>query len=217
MLVKQQKVAFVVENTSTPAPGTIRPGGRTSRVRAAVLDATLGVLAEHGYAGLSIERIAEQSGVNRSTIYRRWQNKQAVLATAVEEMLADVFPIPATGSIDKDLRLFGRAVVDLLTNDSPRVAGAVHALFSDAARETPIAELKRNLFARRYQMAANMVDSAIKRGELTAGVEVRELVGMVAAPIYYRKLVTEEPLDYAVADRAAATALIAVRAGACRR
>ena len=207
----------MIKNTFTAAPGTLRPGGRTSRVRSAVLDATLCVLAERGYAELSIERIAEQSGVNKSTIYRRWQTKEAVLADAVEDMVADVFPIPATDSIDDDLRSFGRSLVDLLTNDSPRVAGVVRALFSDAAREPQIAELRRNLFASRYREGASMVDAATTRGELPADVDVRELVGMVAAPIYYRKLVTEEPLDHAVADRAAATALIAVRAGACRR
>jgi AcrR family transcriptional regulator len=207
----------MVEGASLAAPGTVRPGGRTSRVRAAVLDATLSVLAELGYAGLSIERIAERSEVNRATIYRRWQTKEAVLAAAIDDMMADVFPIPASGSVDTVLRSFGRRLVDFLTNDSLRVAGVVRALFSDAAREPLIAELKRNFFASRYQEAASMVDAAIKRGELPTDVDVRELVGLVAAPIYYRKLVTEEPLDYAVADEAAATALIAVRAGACRR
>ena len=94
--------------------------------------------------------------------------------------------------------------------------GTERALFSDAAREPLVAELKRNLFASRYQDAASMVDAAIERGELAADVDVREFVGLVMAPIYYRRLVTEEPLDYALANQAAATALIAVRAGACR-
>lgn len=62
-------------------------------------------------------------------------------------MAAELFPIPATGSIDEDLRLFGRLLVDWLTNDSPTVAGMVRALFSDAAHEPQIAELKRNFFA----------------------------------------------------------------------
>ena len=55
------------------------------------------------------------------------------------------------------------------------------------------------------------------RRTLPADIDAREFVGLVAAPIYYRHLVTEEQLDYAVSDRAAVTALVAVRAGACRR
>ncbi|MGD1172287.1 TetR/AcrR family transcriptional regulator [Mycobacterium seoulense] len=198
------------------APGTARPGGRTSRVRAAVLDAALAVLAESGYTGLTMERIAERSKVNKSTIYRRWQSKEAVLAAALDEVASHEFPIPATGSIDGDLRTFGSGLVDFLTSDSPAVAGIVRALFSDAAQEPLIADLKREFFANRYEGAATMVDAAIARGELPADVDVRELVGLVAAPIYYRKLVTEEPLDHAVADRAVTTALAAVRAGLCR-
>jgi AcrR family transcriptional regulator len=207
----------MAERGPTPAPGTKRPGGRTTRVRSAVFDATLGVLGDLGYAGLSIERVAERSGVNKSTIYRRWQTKEALLAAAIDEIASDVFPIPATGFIDDDLRTFGRLLVDFLTDASPEVAGVSRALFSDASREQLIAELKRDFFASRYQEAVSMVDAAIKHGALPADVDVREFVGLVAAPIYYRSLVTEEPLDYAVADRAAETALVAVRAGACRR
>jgi AcrR family transcriptional regulator len=202
---------------STASPGSIRPGGRTLRVGSAVFEATLSVLAEQGYSGLSIERIAERSGVNKTTIYRRWQNKEAVLAAALDNKAADVFPIPSTESIADDLRAFGRALADFLTDDSPSIAGVQRALFSDAAQEPLIAELKRNFFARRHEAAASMVDAAIDRGELPGDVDSRELVGLVASQLYYRRLATGETIDYAVADRAAATALIAVQAGACRR
>jgi hypothetical protein len=46
---------------------------------------------------------------------------------AFDDMAAELFPIPATGSIDEDLRLFGRLLVDWLTNDSPTVAGLQRA------------------------------------------------------------------------------------------
>lgn len=202
---------------ATASPGSIRPGGRTMRVQAAVFDATLSVLAESGYSGLSIERIAERSGVNKTTIYRRWQAKDALVAAALDENAAEVFPIPATESIADDLRAFGRGLADFLTDDSPSIAGVQRALFSDAAREPLIAELKRSFFARRHEAAASMVDAAIDRGELPGDIDSRELVGLVAAQLYYRKLATGETIDHAVADRAAATALVAAQAGACRR
>jgi AcrR family transcriptional regulator len=207
----------MTESASDAVPGTTRPGGRTSRVRSAVFEAALAVLGDLGYVGLSIERIAERSGVNKTTIYRRWQTKEAVLAAALDEMASAGFPMPITGSIDDDLRAFGRGIVDFLTDDSPSTAALVRALFSDAAREQLIAELRRDFFAHRYRDAAKMVDAAIEQGTLPADVDAREFVGLVAAPIYYRHLVTEETLDYAVSDRAALTALTAVRAGACRR
>ncbi|MFE3058555.1 TetR/AcrR family transcriptional regulator [Nocardia sp. NPDC059239] len=199
------------------APGTVRAGGRTGKVRAAVLDAALRELAEHGYAALSVDRIAERSGVHKTTIYRRWQTKESVLAAAVADLVEGLFPIPRTGAVESDLRQFGRALVDLLTSDDPSVAGAIRTLFSDAANDPRIADLKRDLYAGRYRAAETIVTAAVDRGELPGDTDVRELIGLVTAPLYYRFLVTGEPLTYAVSDRAAATALIAVRAGACRK
>ncbi|MEU4828600.1 TetR family transcriptional regulator, partial [Actinomadura sp. NPDC023710] len=55
------------------ATGAVRPGGRTARTRAAVLAATQGELEEAGYAGLTLEKVAERSGVHLATLYRRWR------------------------------------------------------------------------------------------------------------------------------------------------
>uniref|UniRef100_UPI000B1D4F1A TetR/AcrR family transcriptional regulator n=1 Tax=Streptomyces atriruber TaxID=545121 RepID=UPI000B1D4F1A len=57
---------------ASPAPGTRRPGGRTARTRAAVRDAVLSGLADHGYPGLTVEYVADHSGVHKTTLYRRW-------------------------------------------------------------------------------------------------------------------------------------------------
>jgi AcrR family transcriptional regulator len=198
-------------------PGTIRPGGRTSRVRDAVLDATLQTLADSGYAGLSIERVAERSGVHKSTIYRRWQTKETMLAEAVRELAAQMLPIPSTGAIESDLESLARSVVDVLCSENPLVAGVVRALFADAAYEPQIAELKRNLYNARHEAAAAIIEAAVGRGELPPDTDARDLVGLVVAPIYYRKLVTGDPVDHSLAARAAHNALTAARAGACRQ
>src|SRR5215204_176225 len=60
-----------------------RPGGRTARTRAAVLDATVAELAEHGHAALTVEAVAARAGVNKTTLYRRWGGKDGLLADAV--------------------------------------------------------------------------------------------------------------------------------------
>jgi AcrR family transcriptional regulator len=185
-------------------------------VRTAVFSATLLELAENGYVALSVERIADRAGVHKTTVYRRWRTKDALLAVAIAALVGDLFPMPSYESIAEDLRSLGRSLVDLLTSDVPTVQGAVRALFFDAANVAQIAELKRHLYAQRYQQAESFVSAAIDRGELPSDTDTRELVGLVMASIYYRKLVTNEPIDHRVSDCAAATALAAIRAGACR-
>jgi AcrR family transcriptional regulator len=192
--------------------GTVRAGGRTARVRAAVFEAAFLELGARGYGAASIEDIAARAGVHKTTIYRRWETKDKLLAAALRDLVDVKVLTPDTGSIETDLREFARWIVDVLTGDVG--VAAVSVLFSDAGRLPEIAEIKRELFVERHKLAAPMVERAIKRGELPVGTDSRELIGLAAAPIYYRLLVTSEPINSAVADRAAVAALAAARAGA---
>src|SRR5438046_812736 len=59
-----------------------RPGGRSAAVRRRVLDAALAQLVQHGYDSLSVDVVAERSGVHRTTVYRRWRDVGGLLAPA---------------------------------------------------------------------------------------------------------------------------------------
>ena len=68
--------------------GNVRPGGRTARTRAAVLAAVVGELAEHGWDQVSVESVAQRAGVHKTTVYRRWGDKNT-LVTDVLTAAAD--------------------------------------------------------------------------------------------------------------------------------
>ncbi|MER2224302.1 MAG: TetR/AcrR family transcriptional regulator [Rhodococcus sp. (in: high G+C Gram-positive bacteria)] len=194
--------------TSTPQ----RPGGRSARVREAVLAATAAELSERGFAAMTIEDIAARSGVHKTTIYRRWSTLSQLVADAAVEISATTVPIPDTGSIESDLREMARSIVALVTSES---GGAlVAALFSDAVRTPEVARLKREFYSARYELADIVVRRAVERGEISEKVSAADLLAAVAAPIYYRLLVADLPVDRSVADRAAAGALAAAHAGA---
>ncbi|MCD2107222.1 TetR/AcrR family transcriptional regulator [Rhodococcus erythropolis] len=194
--------------TSTPQ----RPGGRSARVREAVLAATAAELSERGFAAMTIEDIAARSGVHKTTIYRRWSTLSQLVADAAVEISATTVPIPDTGSIESDLREMARSIVALVTSES---GGAlVAALFSDAVRTPEVARLKREFYSARYELADIVVRRAVERGEISEKISAADLLAAVAAPIYYRLLVADLPVDRSVADRAAAGALAAAHAGA---
>ena len=96
------------------APGTLRPGGRTARTRAAVLAAVTGELIEHGYAGASVERVAARAGIAKTTIYRRWGGLDGLLADLMAGYAAQQIPVPDQGDLGSDLRALARAVVAAL-------------------------------------------------------------------------------------------------------
>jgi AcrR family transcriptional regulator len=189
-----------------------RPGGRSARVRAAVRAATLGELAEKGYTALTVEGVATRSGVHKTTVYRRWGGVDGLIADALEMASEEPWPIPDTGSAAGDLRALAHLVLTGFTDpaDAP-----VSTAFIAAAMQSPAAaEALRGFFESRHDQAARIVNRAVARGELPVGTDPVEVVRAAVAPLYYRLFVSREPVDAAVADRAADAVLAAARAGA---
>jgi AcrR family transcriptional regulator len=196
---------------SAPA-GRARPAARGPKVRAAVLAATLTELTENGYTALTVDNVALRAGVHKTTIYRRWKDRESLVADAVTDLAATKVPFPDTGRIDTDLRRLARSFVTFLNSPAGRAVAA--AALSDASRIPEIADAKRRFFEDRFRQAQPVISGAIARGELPAATDPAELVRTLVAPIYLRLLVTAEPIDTTTADNAAKVALAAARAGA---
>src|SRR5262249_42882867 len=80
--------------TTREAPGRARPGGRSARVRAAVLAATLELLAERGYEQMELPEVARRAGVNVTTVYRRWGSKARLAREGRLERASPTLPAP---------------------------------------------------------------------------------------------------------------------------
>jgi AcrR family transcriptional regulator len=187
-----------------------RPGGRTARIRAAALEATVSALIEHGYDGLTMERIADRAGVNKTTLYRRWGSRTGLVVDAVESYAAAQADVPDTGDIDEDLRRWARSIYTMLTGT---VSGAlVRAIFS-AGDTAELRHLRRRFWLSRVVLVRPLVERAIIRGQLPPGTDTDEVIRHVGAPLYYRLLVLAEPLSVESADLAAAVTATAAKAG----
>lgn len=196
----------------TASPGQAQPIGRGPKVRAAVLAATLAELADAGYAALTMEGVAQRAGVHKTTVYRRWKDREALVVDAMTDRAAAQAPIPDTHDIETDLRALARSLVDLLVTDPADHAG-IAVMGADVVRIPELAEVKRSFYADRYRRAEPIITGAIERGQLPAGTVPSAVLKTLIAPIYLRFLVTAEPLDEAAADEAAHIALAAARAG----
>jgi len=194
-------------STSTKA----RPGGRTARTREAVYAATLGELAARGYTQTSVEAIAVRAGVHKTTVYRRWRTKDQLVAEALAHAATERTEVADTGDIDADLRTLARAVVATITSQDG--LATVRALVAEAPASPELGEVLRSFWASRRAHIGPIIIAAIERGQLPPATSPSELMKYVAAPLYYQLLLTDEPLRDASADRAAAAALAAARAG----
>ncbi|AKH83156.1 TetR family transcriptional regulator [Streptomyces sp. CNQ-509] len=195
-----------------PDPGTLRPGGRTARVRAAVLRATGDALAEQGFAHLDLADVARRAEVGKTTVYRRWGSATGLVADLLAEMAEQSVPRTETGTLLGDLRANARLVLGTLTD--PRQGALFRAVIAAATCDDRAAAALHRFYAIRIAEWAPCVEQAVARGELPAGTDPHEVIRAVSAPLYYRLLASGDPLDPAAADRAAEAAAVAAREGA---
>ncbi|MGW5265269.1 TetR/AcrR family transcriptional regulator [Microbispora sp. NPDC004025] len=190
------------------------PVGRGAKVRAAVHSATLAELVDKGYAALTVENVAQRAGVHKTTVYRRWKDRESLLVDALAEHMAMDIPVPDTGAIETDLGALARSLVQAFTGATGQAVLA--AMFTGAAHLPEIAAARRHVFEDRLVRAEPVVTRAVERGELPADTDPAELLKTLAAPIYLRLLVTADPVDETTADLAVHVTLAAARAGALR-
>jgi len=192
--------------------GKARPGGRTARTRAAVIQAVIGELTEHGYAGTTVEQVAARAGVAKTTIYRRWRSLDGLLADVMAERAEEYIPVPDEGDLGSDLRALARSVVASV--QPPAIRAAFAGIVSAAVLDPAAQKVLSSFLAARVATMTVIVDRAMLRGELPADTDAAAVIQTVTALIYYRLFIAGEPASHDVADAAAAIAAAAARAGA---
>lgn len=187
------------------------PGRRPGRPRdphldEAILAATVELLCEQGFAGTTVEAVAERAGVGKATIYRRWANREELLLAAGGAM-GSCPPDPDSGDVRHDLvTLLGGLVTVMGTTP---VGGLLPATVDEAARNPELrARLDEFIDARRAPVR-HALERAAERGELRADVDIELVLDLLAGPVFTRVLVTGRPLG----DHLAAAIVDAVLAG----
>lgn len=178
----------------TGATTTRRAGRpRDPGIDVAILTATIAVLSRDGYGGLSVDRIAAAAGVSKATIYRRWESKKDLVVAAAEH-LSQAVPVPDTGDIRHDLQMIVAELAHVFAQ--PRTRGLVAALVSGMADDAELADAVRTgfLLVRRDATRA-VLERARARGEIKADVDLAIAIDLLAAPLYYRLLITGQAID----------------------
>jgi AcrR family transcriptional regulator len=170
-----------------------RPGGRSARVRAAALDAAIEQLGEGGYAGLTLENVARRAGVHKTTLYRRWGTREALVLEAMLEHARERVPVPDTGSLRGDLLELARSSVATLT--SPPGEAIARAVAGQAASDARLADAACRFWDERLVVDGVIVERAIARGELARETDARTVIEAVLGPIYFRVLASGERVD----------------------
>jgi AcrR family transcriptional regulator len=177
-----------------------RKGGRSARVRSAVLAAARDELAANGYAKLSHLAVARRAGVDPATVYRRWSTRARLAIDAVVDIAETAVPLPDTGSLRGDLTALHRSVATVLSD--ARSLRLFEAFSSAAVEGDPdVIQALQCFWEARFAAAGTLVDRAVQRGEIEPVDDPQSLIEELMAPIYLRALVTRRPIDAALTAR----------------
>ena len=165
---------------------------RVRHSKEVIMATTYELLSEEGLAGVTVDAVARRSGVAKTTIYRHWPSREALLLDACAQM-GPQFDIPDAGSFPKDLRALAERVVEQL------LAGPYAAILSslmDAAERNPdLAALLAAAQSKVVEAVRTILARARVRGELRRLPEPSDLAALIVGPLLYRRLFSHEPLS----------------------
>jgi AcrR family transcriptional regulator len=191
-----------------PAP-VQRPGGRTARNRAQVLDAVRAELVEHGYDALTVDTVADRAGVHRTTVYRRWRDVGGLLADVLDAGTGDAWQPPDTGTLYGDLAALNHEIQAALT-ERPSVTAA---LIAASFRSEQAANALRQFWEDRYARCEVTVERAEERGDVPPHTAARAVLVAATGPLYHQLVLLRAAPDPLLPDRAARAAASAAADG----
>jgi AcrR family transcriptional regulator len=180
-------------------------------VRSAVVMAALEELARGGYSSFSCESVAERAGVNKTTVYRRWGTRENLMLDAMVEGARVSVPIPDTGSLLADFVTYATKLVEVVT--APTVEATLHAVAATGDRDAAFADASRSFWNTHIELAGEIVERAIARGEVPPKTAPGAVIETLIAPIHFRLLVSGEDLDAEFVQTVAEHVVAEVSAG----
>jgi AcrR family transcriptional regulator len=155
------------------------------------------LLAEAGYARLTMDQVAARAGVGKASVYLRWPNKVALVAEAIQVRSRVIPHVPDTGSLREDMLAFLQALVRAVPGER-----AVSAVAGEVESHPELRQAwRRGLAGAMAGCLRTIVERAIDRGELAATSDVELLSLLPLALLQYWRLGHESRPDDGVVVR----------------
>jgi AcrR family transcriptional regulator len=176
---------------------------RSEESRRSILEATMKLLEDSGPAGftvqkLSIERIAREAGVSKTTIYRWWSSKVAVVIDTFLDNHVARTPVRQDVPAIDALREHMASLAEVYAGNEGRL---VAQLIGECQQdEVAMAEFKKHFWTPRALVVTSLVERAISEGSMRKDLDAPVVTELLYAPIYFRLLFQSGPLDAEATD-----------------
>jgi TetR/AcrR family transcriptional regulator of autoinduction and epiphytic fitness len=166
---------------------------RIERSRMVILEAAVQELAGVGYGGVTIESVAARAGVGKSTIYRHWPDKLALIADAFETFHVQMVPDLGDRSARESVELLISHVAEVVIDST--FSRCIPALIEGAERDPRVREFHHRYSAERRQALVDVIARGVEDGELDPGLDAELATAALLGVLFYRRLMTGEPFD----------------------
>jgi AcrR family transcriptional regulator len=170
------------------APSAGRP--RSEEAHRAILEATLSLLVDVGYSGLTVEGVAQRAGVGKATIYRRWPSKLPLVIEAFRQLPG--LEEADTGDLATDLEQMLKSY--LRTYHSTPLGAVVPSLAGELPHNPELMELFAPVVRARRQPLLRALERAVARGEIPADLDLDLAADLIFGPITVRTFFTRAKL-----------------------
>jgi AcrR family transcriptional regulator len=191
------------------APEPTNEDERVRRSKQAVLTATFRLLSETGLSGVSIDAVSRLSGVAKTTIYRHWPSRTALVLDACSK-LRPKSELTDTGNVRDDLAALTLNLAERLR--TARWATILPSIMDAAERDPELATLHAQLHAEMTTGFRTVIERAQQRGELSRNRGITEIVALLIGPLFYRRWLSREALDESFVKRVIENAISETKA-----
>jgi len=165
---------------------------RVLKSKSAVLAATYKLLSEGGLGGVSVDAVSNLSGVAKTTIYRHWPSRSALLLDACASLGARA-QAPDTGSLAGDLEPLAIFLASQLR--AAPWATVLPSIIDASERDAQLANVQASIHAQMRGPFRTVVERAQQRREISSGLDPTEVIAAILGPLFYRRWFSREPLN----------------------
>lgn len=158
-------------------------------VTKAIHEAALTLVTANGLSGLSMEKVAAEAGVNKTTLYRRYKNVESLLTEVVSAITAESVPTPNKGSLREDLIQLSNAASKVLDEPTNRTLMAILVTTSEPA------SVRRQWWQGRVDAVATIYEQAMQRSEPLPDIDPEQLLERLSGYLHIRTTILRRPPD----------------------
>ena len=166
---------------------------RPEDIEAVIINTTFEDLREHGFRAVTVESISAKTGIAKTSIYRRWPNKAAMVMDAFLLRVGPGIEFPRKPRYVESIRLQMLALAKAFRGP---FGSMIKALLGEAQFDGELAEAFRTRWITpRREAAKEVIQAAIRNKELRADIDLDQALDALYGGLYYRLMIGSGPLS----------------------